>query len=116
MTGTRLPDGFEPTREQLAALGYDHTPRGAYWIDSNGEWSACTPNGRIGSLANHTVTEHEDHTITVHPSILVHPVEPVAYTAEQIQRMIEAGFPGETTWPGRPGWHGFLERGIWREC
>ncbi len=118
MTGLRLPDGFKPTVDQLRALGHDHTPRGAYWIDSRGIWSCCTPNGRIGSLGNHAVTAHEDGTITVSLSILVHPVAPVTYTDEQIPQMIEAGFisPGERTWPGRPGWHGFLERGVWREC
>lgn len=52
-------------------------------------WFACTPSGALGNLANHTVTEHEDGTITVSPSILV---------------------------TGAVSWHGFLERGVWREC
>lgn len=32
---------------------------------------ARTPNGHLGNLAAHDVTEHEDGTITVSPSILV---------------------------------------------
>lgn len=52
-------------------------------------WNCTTPNGLYGCLANHNVTEHEDGTITVSPSILV---------------------------GGEGGWHGYLERGVWREC
>lgn len=62
---------------------------GEYGIVSDGTWYACTPNGHLGNLADHTVTEHEDGTITVSPSILV------------------SDENGEL-------WHGFLERGIWR--
>ncbi len=54
-------------------------------------WYACTPNGLLGNLANHTVTEHEDGTISVSPSILV-------YGGQSNQ------------------WHGFLKRGIWRKA
>lgn len=63
---------------------------GEYGIISDGTWYACTPNGHLGSLRNHTVTEHEDGTITVSPSILV------------------SDDTGEL-------WHGYLENGIWRE-
>lgn len=55
-------------------------------------WYACTPNGLLGNLAAHKVTEHEDGTITVSPSILV-------------------GFRDQ----GKPSWHGYLEYGVWRE-
>jgi hypothetical protein len=56
-----------------------------------GRWYACTPEGRLGDLSNHEVTEHDDGTITVSPSILV-------------------------SGGGEQGnWHGYLERGIWRE-
>lgn len=48
----------------------------------------------IGCLSGHKVVEHEDGTITVSPSILI------SYSG------------GE----GDFSWHGFLERGIWREC
>jgi len=58
---------------------------------SDGNWYASTPNGLLGSLVGHEVVENEDQTITVDPSILV--------TKRNGLR-----------------WHGYLERGIWREC
>lgn len=57
---------------------------------SDGVWMCRTPNGRGGNLSGHDVVEHEDGTITVSPSILV-----------STERGAE--------------WHGFLERGIWRQ-
>lgn len=60
-----------------------------------GRWYACTPNGKLGDLSNHEVTEHEDGTITVSPSILV-----TGYDDERKEKTV---------------WHGYLERGIWRE-
>ena len=58
-----------------------------------GRWYVKTPNGNLGNLGRHDVTEHEDGTITVSPSILV-----------------------STTIAGQPHelWHGWLERGVWR--
>lgn len=53
-------------------------------------WMARTPNGFTGDLSNHKVTEHDDGTITVSPSILVT--------------------------RGEKSWHGYLEKGVWREC
>ena len=44
------------------------------------------PAGRVGACRDHAVTEHEDGTITVSPSIFDAP----------------------------DGWHGWLERGVWR--
>jgi len=85
LTGTRLDDGF-----------HGDPPAGAYWRDEDGTWSVKTPNGRIGSLRNHTVVEHEDRTITVTPSILVH------------------DRPAHGDGQERPGWHGYLEQGVWR--
>lgn len=55
-------------------------------------WMCCTPNGLAGNLRAHDVTEHEDGTISVSPSILATPVG----TNER--------------------WHGYLKRGIWKEC
>lgn len=58
-------------------------------------WYARTPaateggEGFGGNLNSHEVTEHEDGTITVSPSILVY------------DGKVEA-------------WHGYLERGVWR--
>jgi hypothetical protein len=48
-----------------------------------------------GNLSHHTVTEHDDGTITVAPSILM-----------------KQGWNGADS----PGWHGFLERGTWRSA
>lgn len=60
------------------------------WHPAGDGWYCCTPNGHFGNLKSHDVTEHEDGTITVSPSILV------------------SGEAGEL-------WHGYLERGVWRE-
>lgn len=57
-----------------------------YWRDHVGMWWVYLPRGGAGYLENHTVTEHEDQTISVMPSIKL----------------------------GKR--HGFLERGIWREA
>lgn len=62
-----------------------------------GTWHCCTPNGHMGNLAQHEVTEHEDGTITVSPSILV------------TLRCTESHRDREL-------WHGYLERGVWRAC
>jgi hypothetical protein len=51
---------------------------------------ARPPGNHMGDLSEHEVTEHEDGTITVSPSILIN--------------------------DGRDEWHGFIERGVWREC
>jgi hypothetical protein len=64
---------------------------GEYGKISNGEWQCCPPDTNlIGGLSKHEVTEHEDGTITVSPSILIR------------------------HWSGKI-WHGYLERGIWRK-
>ncbi|KKL94517.1 hypothetical protein LCGC14_1863900 [marine sediment metagenome] len=60
---------------------------GEYGQDSRGVWMARPPGGHLGDLSNHDVTEHEDGTITVSPSILI------------------TGEGGS--------WHGYLERGVW---
>jgi hypothetical protein len=67
---------------------------GAYGEAAPGHWYATTPNGLFGNLGRHTVTEHDDMTISVSPSILV-----------------TSGHDGRA-----PSWHGYLERGVWREC
>jgi hypothetical protein len=61
-----------------------------------GLWLIVTPNGLHGSLRDtiHTIIEHDDGTITVSPSILVSLRDNL----------------------GTKSWHGYLERGIWRDC
>ena len=86
MQGRRLPDGTNWSRD----MKY-----GAYW-KLNGVWFCLSPNGHLGMLSQHTVTEHEDGTITVNPSILI--------SASNPSRGVHVEL-----------WHGFLERGVWRE-
>lgn len=62
---------------------------GDFGVD-RGDWTCRAPNGFGGLLRRHEVVEHEDGTITVSPSILIHR-------------------------PSDGEWHGFLERGVWRE-
>ncbi len=64
---------------------------GRVMVDDEWEWRCRTPNGTGGRLGVHEVVEHEDGTITVSPSILCDP-------------------RGD-----HPGWHGYLENGVWRE-
>jgi hypothetical protein len=58
----------------------------------SGEWYCVPPNHpfHLGALRGHEVTEHDDGSITVSPSILI--------------RHYRDG-----------DWHGYLERGVWRE-
>jgi hypothetical protein len=63
---------------------------GDYGKCVDGAWLCRCPEGSGGNLSGHQVTEHEDGTITVSPSILI--------TGSQ----------------GREHWHGFLEHGVWR--
>lgn len=60
----------------------------------NGHWYCRTPNGELGCLSAHQITEHEDGTITVSPSILVS-------SRDRNGNNVEL-------------WHGYLERGVWR--
>ena len=59
---------------------------GDYGKDADGQWTVRPLRGGTGMLEGHTVVEHEDGTITVYPSIVA------------------------------PGYHGFLVKGVWREC
>lgn len=63
---------------------------GKHW--QNGDWYCVPPEHpfHLGALRNHQIVEHEDGTITVSPSILI--------------RHYRLG-----------AWHGYLERGVWRE-
>lgn len=90
MQGQRLIK--EPGEEDFL-YRISQTP-GAYGTANGKDYYATTPNGLFGNLSNHKIIEHEDGTITVRPSILV--------------------IGGDSA--SDPRWHGFLERGIWREC
>lgn len=86
MQGRRLPDRDVEKWGDMEPGDYIKMEIGGAW-----EWFVRPPRGAIGSISKHTVTEHEDGTITVSPSILTHDAD----VAQQ--------------------WHGYLERGIWRE-
>jgi hypothetical protein len=73
MQGRRLPDNHRGGLQHG-----DYMKRGGVWI-------ARPPESDAGHLIDHEVTEHEDGTITVSPSILT------------------------------DVWHGYLERGVWRK-
>lgn len=82
--GVRCPDDTPP-----------HELEPGDYAKYKGGWFARIPNGDLmltANLARHAITEHEDGTISVSPSILC-----------------DKGSRNES-------WHGYLERGIWREC
>ena len=84
MQGRRLPD-----RNGLKLAAFKPGDYGKVTLDGEEHWYIRTPSGVLGNIDNHTVTEHEDGTITASPSILV-------------------------TGNHEPAWHGYLERGVWR--
>ena len=89
--GKRIPDGQWP--ENPGEYSKHKTSLGVVWFFIPPK--ALTEDGPdIASIRNHTVIEHEDGTITVSPSILV------------------TYYAGDKT----TSWHGYLEKGIWREC
>lgn len=86
MQGRRLPDG--PMK--LAGIAHGDYKKVTY-ADGSVHWYCCPPRGAAGVLDNHQITEHEDGTITVSPSILLPSDNPAG------------------------AWHGYLEYGVWRE-
>lgn len=95
---TRLPDGTKASEVIFYELG---GPGIRYWRDAEHKgWMIHFPDpkdssghGVTGNLAAHQITEHEDGTITVSPSIRV------------------SGRDGERHFER----HGYLERGVWRD-
>lgn len=83
--GARLQRGHDVLLEAAAPGSYGSVER-----DGSTVWYVKTPNGHVGDVSQHDVVEHDDGTITVSPSILV------------------------SDHRGEP-WHGYLERGVWRE-
>lgn len=84
----------------------DGVEPGDYWQTADGHWWVAGPVPRydghlclIADVTSWTVTEHEDRTITVSPSIF----------------WGRDGYPGSPPeWAAAHTWHGFLERGVWR--
>lgn len=88
MKGRRLPDCFTDTPD----FAWDKVQTGDYFKQKDGGWFLMSPSGESGGVnaPTWTITEHDDGTITVSPSIW---------------------FNKESD-----GWHGFLERGWWRRA
>lgn len=93
--------GKRVDQKQEVSFPYPALGPGEYGKDLAGVWH-CRPPWKhaAGGVANHAVTEHEDGTITVTPSIKI---------------TCWAGFE-EDGKEGNVTWHGYLERGVWREC
>lgn len=102
MQGRRIPDRTDFTLEGIQP--------GDYWKDPDRGWYCAVPDPKIptykpecftlpamAGLGKHDITEHEDGTITVSPSILLSTNWGPDWTYHEI-------------------WHGFLERGVWRSC
>jgi hypothetical protein len=70
--------------------GFQLLKAGEYGKWTDGTWYGCTPNDQGCNLGAHEITEHEDGTITVSPSIEV------------------TGHDGY--------WHGWLKHGVWEQC
>ena len=72
----------------------------SFWKLSDGTWNIFLPDERVkpdwdgvlGALANHSVEEHDDGTISVTPSIFI------TDGCTKIER------------------HGYLTQGVWSEC
>jgi len=77
------------------------------------EWFARPPGQSMCSLAGYEILEEENGTITVSPSILL-TNEGDAKTRDitEIGNLIRRPFFDES----QVIWHGFLERGVWREA
>lgn len=98
MVGRRLAD--REFSRRLADPDAPHIERGDYGRvlrDGGCVWMVCTPSGHIGDLTAHEVTEHEDGTITVEPSIAVSGGQTVRARGEE----------------PCPTWHGYLRAGEW---
>ena len=81
---------------------------GDYWKDKDGHWQVAAPVPRdddgfllTADVSTWSVTEHEDGTITVNPSIF----------------WGRGGYPNSPPeWAAKHTWHGWLEHGEWREA
>lgn len=85
----------DATPETSEKFPFPLLKNGEYGKQIDGTWYCRAPKesdefGHIGNLSAHQITEHEDGTITVSPSILIKRHD--------------------------SQWHGYLERGVWREC
>lgn len=82
------PHEYEPGDYGRVTVQAAGTTRVTWWCRVPGDTGDLI---RGGALSKHQVTEHDDGSITVTPSILVFPTG------------------------GYAQWHGYLEGGTWRE-
>ena len=84
---------------------------GDYGKSLHNLWWLRTPTGEWGTLNLdrwHEVVEHEDGTITVKPSLdYTREILGGSVTPDNHHLDFQVG--------GRTRWHGFLERGVWRD-
>jgi hypothetical protein len=75
--------------------GVLYLQEGDYGLDTRDNyWYGRPPGHHAGSFKQHEIVEHDDGTITVSPSILLTDYD------DSGEKVI---------------WHGYLERGVWRE-
>jgi hypothetical protein len=91
MNGRRIESPFAAD----GALIGEWPVAGDYYFYPDVGWCGVTPNGHAVGLKGHSIVEHDDGTITASPSIL-------AFKSKGEER-VEL-------------WHGYLERGVWRQC
>jgi hypothetical protein len=66
---------------------------------TDGVWGYYSPDGNgIGTLAAHTVREHDDGTISIRPG-----------DGSSNSVLHSGGREGKT-------WHGYVDHGVWNEC
>jgi hypothetical protein len=83
-----IPDDFQPGDYwKHPDATSDHTTNLTGTV-----WGVAIPGGPVGTLTKHTVREHEDGTISVRP-----------------------GDGSSNSIPGHR-FHGYIERGVWRDA
>lgn len=102
-----LPDDVQPgdiwrylngdgTPVSATRLHRDHDMSGNL---TDGVWGYMPPDGNgIGTLALHTVREHDDGTVSVRPG-----------DGSSNSILHTGGTNGQT-------WHGYIEHNVWTEC
>lgn len=101
--GRRLPDGRFPEQPgDYSKVVIDGAVRWMNWPPGC-PWPGMLKPYEADGKPYHEVHEHEDSTITVTASILMR--EATAPAVAQHGGIVAFG-----------GWHGYLERGIWREA
>jgi hypothetical protein len=94
VTGRRLPDAEYGHLPKLEPGDYIKVTAVRFADATRDVWFVRAPNGAECYLnKNHTFTEHDDGTLTVAPSIGIYG-------------------PVGQQW----AYHGFLERGVWRDA